>query len=352
MNKKAETGSPLERKLATKQKIRISGKKFHIPKSIPTSIISFILQIILLPIVLCITFYLIEYLANTVIWYLKDTDSTLIYYMIAGTLISWIFCLIHLIFKPGEVFESILNCLENMSMLTYSILYIITIIFDIVTNGFYLTFESLFRFLLTAIISIFTTLAWTTISTIIGMIVVILLAFLMRGIYKRMILYVELFKARKSRCYKALCYLIKDYNFDSTTSIDYIFITNDHINVVDEDQELQEIIFKEHNLPDLNEYSIAAIACLLKFEHPYFRIKSDLLGLTLINTTLEKVIFDDKTIEINLEDLNDIENITDTFVKKNDDKKNKKHSKKNTTKKTNEKPAKKSAKKNKTSKQK
>lgn len=324
--------SLLEKKLADNQRIRVAGKKFHVPKSIPTSILTFILSLVLLPIVLYITFNLINYLADTVIWYLKDTSSNLIYYMIIGTIISWTFCLFHMIFKKGEVAESFLDCLENMSMLTYSIMYIIIVIFDIIDNGLSLNFASIFRFILSAFISIFSALAWTTVATIIGMFVVIILSFLMRGIFKRMILYMELLKARKSRCYKAICYLIKDYDFDQSVTLDYIFITNDHINVVDEDQETQEIIFKVHNLPDLTEYGIAAMACLIKLRNPYFRIKSDVLGLTLLNTNLERDIYDERTVEIKLED---IDKITDTFItnKKDDKKKDKKEDKSNKVKK-------------------
>lgn len=325
MNKK--NNSILEKKLAENQRIRVAGKKFHIPKSIPTSIFNFILSIILLPIVLYLTFILIDYIADLVIWYLKDTSSNLIYYLISGTIVSWLFCLFHMVFKKGEVLESILNCLENMSILTYSVIYIVMLIFDIIDNGLTFKFASLFRFLMNSFISIFSALAWTTISTIIGMIVVILLSILLRSIFKRMILYVELLKARKSRCYKAICYLIKDYDFDQSVSLDYIYITNDRINVVDEDGETQEIIFETHTLPNLTEYGIAAMACLLKLSHPFFRIKSEILGLTLINTTLEKEIFDERTVEIKLED---VEKLTDTFItnkKENNKEKNKKDKK-------------------------
>ncbi len=165
------------------------------------------------------------------------------------------------------------------------------------------------------------------------MIVVILLSILLRSIFKRMILYVELLKARKSRCYKAICYLIKDYDFDQSVSLDYIYITNDRINVVDEDGETQEIIFETHTLPNLTEYGIAAMACLLKLSHPFFRIKSEILGLTLINTALEKEIFDERTVEIKLED---VEKLTDTFItnKKENNKKEKKPKKDKKQKKT------------------
>ncbi|HAB67347.1 MAG TPA: hypothetical protein DCE23_08270 [Firmicutes bacterium] len=331
MNKK--NNSILEKKLAENQRIRVAGKKFHIPKSIPTSIFNFILSIILLPIVLYLTFILIDYIADLVIWYLKDTSSNLIYYLISGTIVSWLFCLFHMVFKKGEVLESILNCLENMSILTYSVIYIVMLIFDIIDNGLTFKFASLFRFLMNSFISIFSALAWTTISTIIGMIVVILLSILLRSIFKRMILYVELLKARKSRCYKAICYLIKDYDFDQSVSLDYIYITNDRINVVDEDGETQEIIFETHTLPNLTEYGIAAMACLLKLSHPFFRIKSEILGLTLINTALEKEIFDERTVEIKLED---VEKLTDTFItnKKENNKKEKKPKKDKKQKKT------------------
>ncbi len=310
--KEPEEKTLLEKKLSDNQRIRIAGKKFHIPKSIPTSIITFILSLILLPIVLYITFILIDYLSDLVIWYLKDTPSDLINYMIGGTLLAWLFCLIHMIFKKGEVLESILDCFENMSMLTYSIIYIITIVFIIIDKGLSLNFASLFTFLLNAIVGIFTSLGWTIVSTIIGMFVVIALSFLMRGIFKRLILYMELIKVRKSRCYKAILYLIKDYNFDNSTAIDYIFITNDRINVVDDDEEIQEIIFRIHHLPDLTQYGIAAMACLIKLQYPYFCIKSDILGLTLINTNLERPILDERTVEIKLED---IDKLTDTFIK-------------------------------------
>lgn len=301
--KNESQGSLLEKKLADNQRIRIAGKKFHIPKSIPTSIITFIISLILLPIILSATFMLIEYLSGIVIWYLKNTSSDVVYYMIAGTIVSWLFCLVHMIFKKGEVLESIVDCTENMLILTYTIVYIVVIIFKIIDNGASLTFEFLFQLLIQAIMALFSTLAWTLVATLIGLFVVVILSFLMRGIFKRLILYVELTKARKSRCYKALCYLIKDYDFDQTKSIDYIFITNDRINVIDDDQEIQEIIFKEHKLPDLTQYGIAAMACLIKLRNPYFRIKSDILGLTLINTNLETQLLDERTVEIKLDEV-------------------------------------------------
>ncbi len=301
--KNESQGSLLEKKLADNQRIRIAGKKFHIPKSIPTSIITFILSLILLPIILSATFMLIEYLSGIVIWYLKNTSSDVVYYMIAGTIVAWLFCLVHMIFKKGEVIESIFDCTENMLIITYTIVYIIVIIFKIIDNGASLTFEFLFQLLIQAIMALFSTLAWTLVATLIGLFVVVILSFLMRGIFKRLILYVELTKARKSRCYKALCYLIKDYDFDQTKSIDYIFITNDRINVIDDDQEIQEIIFKEHKLPDLTQYGIAAMACLIKLRNPYFRIKSDILGLTMINTNLETQLLDERTVEIKLDEV-------------------------------------------------